>query len=58
MSFHWRELPISVVLGLVMVMAMVKNALIGDARWWNLVMAVLLLAILGLYLLRERRGSR
>ena len=28
-----------------------------DARWWNLVMAVLLM-VLALYLLRERRRSR
>jgi hypothetical protein len=32
----------------------VQDQFVQDARWWNLVMAGLLLAMLGLYIYRER----
>ena len=54
-----HRIPLSVVfaLGIMLgiMLAVVKDALIGDPRWWNLVMAGLLVAMLVVYLRRERR---
>lgn len=56
MDRHPRTLLIAFVIGVAL--AVLRVTVIGDARWWNLVMAGLLLAILGLYLLRERHRPR
>ncbi len=45
---------ITIVAG-IMVLTWAKQALIGDARWWNLVMAGLLLVLLVLYLCDAHR---
>ncbi len=41
---------IVIIVASMMVFAWAKQALIGDARWWNLVMAGVLLVLLVLYL--------
>lgn len=43
---------------LAVVVLYAKEWVIGDARWWNLVMAGLLLAVLAMYLWRDRSASR
>ena len=52
------HVPISVVIGVVIILMVVKDAAIDDARWGNLVMAGLLIAALVVYLISEyqRRG--
>ena len=52
------QVPISVVIGAVIILMMVKDAVIANARWGNLVMAGLLIAVLVVYLISEhqRRG--
>ena len=49
------QLPISVVIGIVVILMVGKEAVINDARWGNLVMAGLLMAVLVVYLISERK---
>ena len=49
------RVPISVVIGTVVILMVVKEAVIGDARWGNLVMAGWLMAVLVVYLIREHQ---
>ena len=39
----------------VIILMVLKEAVIGDARWWNLVMAGLLIIILVVYLINEHQ---
>jgi hypothetical protein len=50
-----ERLTIAVVLAAAFAVMVIKQTYIGDARWWNLVMAVLLLGVLGVYLRINRR---
>ena len=49
------HVPISVVIGTVILLVVVKDAVIGDARWGNLVMAGWLIVVLVVYLIREHQ---
>ena len=49
------RLPISVVIGIAIIMVVVKDAVVGDARWGNLVMVGLLMAVLVFYLISEHQ---
>ena len=51
-----RTLVIAFVIGIAL--ATLRVTVMEESRWWNLVMAALLLLVLGLYLLRERRHTR
>ena len=42
---------------LAVVVLYAKEWAIGEARWWNLVMAALLLAVLAAYLWQDHRAS-
>ena len=44
------QVPISVVIVIVIILMVVKDAVIGVARWGNLVMAALLIIMLVVYL--------
>ena len=55
MPVRRNHVPISVVIGTVIILMMVKEAVIGDARWWNLVMAGLLIIMLVVYLIGEHQ---
>jgi hypothetical protein len=56
MPIHRVSLLVAVLAALV-VMSM-RTWIVGDARWWNLAMAGLLLVVLGLYLWNERAPTR
>ena len=51
-----RTIFIAFVIGISL--ATLRATLMEESRWWNLVMAALLLLVLGLYLLREHRRTR
>ena len=55
MSVRRDRVPISVVIGTVIILMVVKDAMIGDARWGNLIMAGLLVFLLVFYLVREHQ---
>ena len=55
MPVRRNRIPISVVIGTVIILMVVKEAVIGDARWWNLVMAGLLIMMLVVYLISEHQ---
>jgi hypothetical protein len=50
-----ERLTIAVVLAAALAVVVIKQTYVGDARWWNLVVAVLLLGVLGLYLRMNQR---
>jgi hypothetical protein len=56
MRTHHAQILVVVLFALMMMYAKVQ--VIGDARWWNLVMAGLLLGVLALYLWRDRASQR
>ncbi len=58
MSFPRDRVPVSVVVGVAIMVVLAKDALVGDARWWNLVMAGLLLVLLARYLWWDRTSRR
>ena len=49
------RVPISVVIGIAVILMVVKEAVIGDARWWNLVMAGMLIVVLVAYVISEHQ---
>ena len=55
-SMH-RHIPVSIVIAATILVMVAKDMLIGDAGWWNLVMAALLLVALADYLRRKRSQS-
>lgn len=52
-----NDLQLGLAIAGAVVLLTVKQAVVGDARWWNLVMAGLLTAVLIAYLRGQRRGS-
>ena len=46
---------IAIALAATLALTYVKETYLGDPRWWNLVMAGMLVVVLILYLRRERR---
>ena len=49
------RLTVVVALSSAAAIVILKQTYVGDARWWNLVMAVLLLGVLAVYLRASQR---
>ena len=58
MPVHRDRIPISIVIGVVIILMVLKDAVIAIARWGNLAMAGLWITVLVVYLISEhqRRG--
>ena len=55
MSVRRDRVPISVVIGIAIILMVGKEAVIADARWGNLVVAGLLIVVLVVYLISEHQ---